>query len=213
MRVVPLAVSTWTFPARLSLLVAGLFLYGLALRMMLDAHVGLAPWEAFHQGVTRVLPLSIGVVSILTGALIVAVSWLTLRERPGLGTLLNVLGIGLFLDLLGPLVPNPTVLFAQWAQFLLGVLLLGLATGTYVAAGLGAGPRDGLVLALARRRGWPVAPLRSGVELVVLLLGWRLGGQVGLGTLVFALSIGPSMAFGLRLYGLNRGRAPVEPEN
>ncbi len=190
--------------ARLVLLLSGLFLYGLSLRMMLDAHVGTAPWEVLHVGVTRHLPLTVGVVSILTGAAIVAFTALRLRERVGLGTLLNVVLIGVFLDVLAPLIPDPTALGWRWAQFLLGVGLLGFATGAYVAAGLGAGPRDGLTLALNRLTGWPVPRIRSGVELLVLLLGWALGGPLGWGTLVFALTVGPAMGWGLALFGVGR---------
>nr|WP_246580720.1 membrane protein [Deinococcus aestuarii] len=181
-------------------------MYGLSLRLMLDARVGVAPWEVLHLGVTRHLPLSIGLVSILTGVLIVAFTALRLREPIGPGTVINVLLIGLFLDVLGPLVPDPVALAGRWAQFLLGVALLGLATGTYVAAGLGAGPRDGLILGLSRMTGWDVARVRTGIELAVLALGWALGGLVGWGTLVFALGSGPAMAAGLALYGLTRGQ-------
>ncbi|EYB69762.1 hypothetical protein DEIPH_ctg002orf0091 [Deinococcus phoenicis] len=217
-RSAPLAALTrLPLAGRYGLLVSGLFLYGLSLRLMLDARVGLAPWEAFHLGVTRQLPLSIGLVSILTGVLVAAFTALRLRERIGPGTVINVLLIGLFLDLLGPLVPDPASLPARWVQFVLGVALLGLATGTYVAAGLGAGPRDGLVLGLSRVTGWPVARVRTGTELLVLGLGWLLGGLVGWGTLVFALGSGPAMSVGLGLYGLGRGGnretapVPVQP--
>ncbi|GGL80637.1 membrane protein [Deinococcus aerolatus] len=189
---------------RLALLLTGLFLYGLSLRMMLDARVGVAPWEVLHVGLTRHLPLTVGVVSVLTGAAIVAFTALRLRERIGLGTVLNVVLIGVFLDVLAPLIPDPSALGWRWAQFGLGVLLLGFATGAYVAAGLGAGPRDGLTLALRRVTGWPVPRIRSGVELAVLLLGWAMGGPLGWGTLVFALAVGPAMGWGLGLFGLGR---------
>lgn len=190
--------------ARLALLLTGLFLYGLSLRMMLDANVGTAPWEVLHVGLTHHLPVTVGVVSILTGAAIVAFTALRMRERVGLGTLLNVVLIGVFLDVLAPLVPNPATFGWRWAQFLLGIVLLGFATGAYVAAGLGAGPRDGLTLALRRLTGWPVPRIRTGVEVTVLLVGWALGGPLGLGTLVFALAVGPAMGWGLRLFGVGK---------
>ncbi|QFP76364.1 YitT family protein [Deinococcus sp. AJ005] len=190
--------------ARFVLLLTGLFLYGLSLRMMLDANVGTAPWEVLHVGVTRHLPLTVGVVSILTGAVIVAFTALRLKERIGLGTVLNVVLIGVFLDLLAPLIPNPVAWGWQWVQFLLGVGLLGFATGAYVAAGLGAGPRDGLTLALNRLTGWPVPRIRSVVEVAVLLVGWALGGPLGWGTLVFALTVGPAMGWGLGLFGVGK---------
>lgn len=211
-RPAPLAAAArLPLPGRYALLVFGLALYGLSLRLMLDARVGVAPWEAFHLGVTRHLPLSIGLVSVLTGVLIVALTRLRLREPIGPGTVLNVLLIGLFLDVLGPLVPDPATLPGRWVQFVLGVALLGLATGTYVAAGLGAGPRDGLILGLSRVTGWKVAQVRSGIELAVLALGWVLGGQVGWGTLAFALTSGPAMSAGLALYGLRRGGPGTPP--
>lgn len=190
--------------ARLTLLLAGLLLYGLSLRLMLDAGVGTAPWEVLHVGLTRHLPLTVGLAGILTGAAIVAFTALGLRERVGLGTLLNVVLVGLFLDLFGPLIPSPTALGWSWAQFLLGVVLLGLATGAYVAAGLGAGPRDGLTLALNRLTRWPVPRVRTGVEIAVLLIGWALGGPLGWGTLVFALAVGPAMGWGLGLFGVGK---------
>ncbi|WP_084542844.1 YczE/YyaS/YitT family protein [Deinococcus murrayi] len=171
-RPAPLAAATrLPTPGRYGLLVFGLALYGFALRLMLEARVGVAPWEAFHLGVTQHLPLTLGTASILTGVLIVGFTALFLRERMGPGTVLNVLLIGLFLDLLAPLVPRPPGILARWLQFVFGVGLLGLATGTYVAAGLGAGPRDGLVLGLSRRTGWDVARVRGGIELLVLALG------------------------------------------
>lgn len=191
-------------PARLALLLSGLFLYGLSLRMMLDARVGVAPWEVLHVGLTRHLPLTVGLAGILTGAVIVAFTASALRERAGLGTLLNVVLVGLFLDLLAPLVPDPAALGWRWAQFGLGTLLLGLATGAYVAAGLGAGPRDGLTLALGRVTGWPVPRVRTGLEVAVLLLGWALGGPLGWGTLAFALAAGPAMGWGLGLFGVGK---------
>lgn len=208
----PLAPLTRTgLPGRYALLLTGLFLYGLSLRMMLDARVGVAPWEVLHVGVTHHLPLSVGLVSILVGLLIVTFTALHLRERIGTGTLLNVLLIGVFLDVLAPLIPNPSELLCRWVQFLLGVGLLGFATGAYVAAGLGAGPRDGLTLGLNRVYGWPVPTVRTVVELVVLLVGWLLGGPIGLGTLVFALTVGPAMGVGLGLFGLKRSEVKTTP--
>lgn len=182
------------------LLLGGLLCYGLSLRLMIDAHVGVSPWDVFHIGISRKTGLSVGQVSILVGAVLVAFTTLGLRERVGPGTVLNVILIGLVLDWLAPLSPHPTFWPWQWAQFGLGLLLIGFATGAYVSAGMGAGPRDSLMLGLSRVLGWPVGRIRTGVELVVLLLGTLLGGPVGLGTLAFALVVGPSVAWGLRLF-------------
>ena len=189
---------------RLLLLLAGLLGYGLSLRLMLEARVGVAPWEVFHLGLSDHTGLSVGQVSILVGLALLAYTRLKLREPLGVGTLLNVLLIGVFLDALAPLVQTPGTPLGRWAQFLLGVALLGLATGAYVGAGLGAGPRDGLMLGLNRVSGWPVARIRTAVELVVLAAGTALGGPLGWGTLVFALLAGPSMAWGLGLFGVGK---------
>lgn len=194
----------WPFGARFALLIFGLFLYGLAIRLMLNAGVGLSPWDTFHQGLARRAGFTVGEASILAGLVVLAFGWLWLRVRPGLGSVLNMLLIGVFIDLLAFLAPHPAFLVGRWAQFALGVALMGLATGTYIASGMGAGPRDGLVIGLGARYGWPVGRVRTGLELLVLLAGVLLGGQVGWGTLAFALGIGPAMSFGLRLYGLER---------
>ncbi|MFC4638526.1 YczE/YyaS/YitT family protein [Deinococcus hohokamensis] len=202
----PLASLTRLRPAgQYLLLLSGLVLYGLSLRLMLNAGIGVAPWDVFHVGVTRWLPLSVGQVSILSGLVLVLYTSLNLRERVGPGTILNVLVIGLVMDLLSEAVPHPTQLAWQGLQFALGVGLIGLATGAYVGAGLGAGPRDSLMLGLQRRHGWPVVRIRTGVELAVLLAGVLLGGPVGWGTLAFALMVGPSVGFGLGLFGLRGG--------
>lgn len=204
-RAAPLArTRDWNFPARLALLLFGLLLYGLAIRLQVDAAVGLAPWDTFHQGLSRRTGLSFGAASIVVGVVLVALAWLTLRVKPGLGGVLNMLLVGLFIDLLAPVTPHPEGLVARWAQFAFGVLLIGLATGTYIASRMGAGPRDGTVLGLAKRFALPVGHVRTGVELLVLLSGFLLGGQVGLGTLAFALGVGPAMTLGMRLYGLER---------
>lgn len=167
---------------------------------MMDAHVGVAPWEVLHIGISGKTGLSVGQISILVGAVLVAFTALGLRERVGPGTVLNVIVIGLVLDWLAPVTPDPTFWPWQWAQFGAGLLLLGLATGAYVSAGMGAGPRDSLMLGLSRVTGWPAGRIRTGVELLVLLLGALLGGPAGAGTLAFALAVGPSVGWGLRLF-------------
>lgn len=187
-------------PKRWALLLGGLFLYGLSLRLMIDAHVGVAPWDVLHLGLSGKTGLSVGQVSIAVGAVIVAATSLGLREKTGIGTVLNVLLIGLFIDWLAPLIPNPEPLPLRWLQFGAGVLLIGLATGAYIGAGMGAGPRDGLMLGLQRLTGWPVASIRTGVELAVFAAGVALGGPLGWGTLAFALGVGPSVAWGLRVF-------------
>lgn len=197
----------WPFAARFALLVLGLFLYGFAIRLMLDANVGLSPWDAFHQGFARRAGISVGQASILAGVVVLGLGWLWLRVKPGLGSVMNMLLIGVFIDLLAPLSPHPALFLTQWGQFALGVLLMGLATGTYIASRMGAGPRDGLVIGLSGRYGFPVGRVRTGVELLVLLTGVLLGGHAGWGTLAFALAIGPAMSVGMGVYGLQRKKS------
>lgn len=197
-RALPSSSVGWT--GRWLLLLGGLFCYGLSLRLMIDSHLGASPWDVFHLGLSHKTGLSVGQVSILVGAVLVALTGFGLRERVGVGTVLNVILIGLVLDWLAPVMPHPTFWPWQWAQFGAGLLLLGLATGAYVSAGMGAGPRDGLMLGLSRVTGWPAGRIRTGVELLVLLLGALLGGPAGAGTLAFALAVGPSVGWGLRLF-------------
>lgn len=200
-------VAGWPLTARLGLLLVGLLLYGLGLRLMIDAGVGVAPWDVLHTGLASRLPLTVGQAGIATGLLVVSLSRLLLRQPIGLGTVLNAVLIGLFVDTFAFL-PQPQSLPLRWAELLAGTALVGLATGTYVAAGLGAGPRDGLVLGLARVANLPVAAVRIAIELSVLALGWWLGGSLGLGTATFALLSGPAMAWGMGLYRLHRPTSP-----
>ncbi len=181
-------------------------LFGFSLAAMLRAGVGLGPWDVFHEGLALRTPLSIGQGMIATGITLLAFSWGVARIRPGFGTVMNMLVVGLWVDafLTLPLLPAPATWPAGAALFGAGLLLNGAATGFYLTAGLGAGPRDGFALGLARLLGTTVSRSRTLVEVCVLALGYVLGGTVGVGTLVFALSIGPLMQAGLRLF------APLE---
>lgn len=168
---------------------------------MLRSQLGLGPWDAFHVGISRLTPLSIGVASIVTGLAILAGSRL-LGVRPGVGTVANMVLIGVFIDILLPLVPAARGWAMGLAYYLPAVLVVGLCTGMYIAARLGSGPRDGLMLALAARTGWPVRRVRTLIELSALGAGWAMGGQVGVGTLLFAATVGPAAQWGLRLFGV-----------
>lgn len=191
------------FSLRLLQLNVGLVLYGLSLTFMLEANVGLGPWDVFHQGVALRTPLTIGQVMVLAGVTLVIYSSLAARQRPGLGTLLNMLLIGIWVDafLAMPGFPHATGWVQGAAFFALGLVLNGVATGLYITAGLGAGPRDGFALGLSRTLKVSVGRARTGVEIVVFVLGWILGGTVGLGTIAFALGIGPLMQVSLRAFG------------
>lgn len=175
--------------ARLSRLALGLGLYGVSEALMLAPAVGVDPWDVFHTGLARITGIPVGTVLILVGAAVLLL-WIPLRQRPGLGTLANVLVIGGVVDLILGALPVPQELWLRWAMFLAGVLLNALATGLYIGAGLGPGPRDGLTTGWAAR-GRSIRVVRTGIELSALAAGWLLGGDVGLGTIVYALAIGP----------------------
>ena len=196
--------AQWPLVARFALLNIGLVLYGVSLASMIQAGVGLAPWDALHVGLSHVLPLTVGQASIGAGAVALATAYFWLRVPVGVGSALNMVLIGVYLDQFRRHIPTPPVLWGEWALFLGGVLGVGLATGTYIASGFGAGPRDSVVIGLHNKTGWPVRYLRSGIELTVLGLGWLLGAHIGWGTLVFAITIGPAMSVGMGLWGLKR---------
>lgn len=175
---------------RLGQLYAGLVLYGLSLAMMVRADLGLDPWDVLHQGIADRTGLSFGTVVILTGALVLLL-WIPLRQAPGVGTVSNVIVIGLAADAALAVLSTPDSLALRVALVAGGVVLNGLATAGYIGAGLGPGPRDGLMTGWVARRGGSVRAVRTSIEVAVLAAGWLLGGTVGLGTVLYALSIGP----------------------
>jgi len=181
---------------------AGLALFGFSIALQLRAGVGLGPWDVFHQGLSLRTPLSVGQAMILAGFTVLAFSALVAKVRPGLGTVLNMLVIGSWVDLFlaWPAFPRAGGYLDGGAMFAIGVVLNGTATGLYLTAGLGAGPRDGFALALAKLLQVTVRRARTLVEVVVVTSGWLLGGSVGVGTIVFALSIGPIMQTSLRRF-------------
>jgi uncharacterized membrane protein YczE len=175
---------------RLSQLYAGLVLYGASMALQIRAGLGLDPWDVFHQGVADRTGLSFGTVVILTGA-VVLLGWVPLRQRPGVGTISNVLVIGVAVDATLALMPGAGSAPVAVAMLLAGVGLNGVASGAYIGAGLGPGPRDGLMTGLVRRTGGSIRAVRMTIEVAVLVAGAALGGTVGVGTVVYALSIGP----------------------
>ena len=174
----------------------GLVLCGLGIASMVVADLGLGPWDVLHQGISSRTPIPIGTVGILVG-LLVLLGWLPLRERPGTGTVLNVIVIGVVIDLTLLVLPVPSALWVRVVAMLAGPVLFAVGSGFYIGAGLGAGPRDGLMTGMSRRYGWAVGPVRLGIEVVVLVVGFLLGGTAGVGTLVFATTIGPMVAAAL----------------
>ena len=184
---------------RIAQLWIGLAFYGISMDLMVRADLGLDSWDVLHQGLSELTGLSMGMIVNLVG-LAVLVGWIPLRERPGFGTLSNALMVGTVFDLVLPLVPAPHALAIRIAMVLAAVGLCGLATGMYISVGWGAGPRDGLMVGIARRTGWSVRLTRTAMELTVLGAGWLLGGSVGIATVVFALLIGPASQLSLRAF-------------
>jgi uncharacterized membrane protein YczE len=174
---------------RLTQLFAGLVLYGFSDALMLLAGLGVDPWDVFHQGLSRRFGLGVGTWAIIVGLVVLAL-WIPLRQRPGFGTLSNVIVVGSVIDLCLATMPAPHGLASRTVVLLSGVFLNGVATGAYIGAGLGPGPRDGLMTGLAAR-GHSIRVVRTALELTVLVSGWLLGGTVGIGTVVYALAIGP----------------------
>jgi uncharacterized membrane protein YczE len=177
-------------PRRFVQLLVGLFLYGIADAMMVQAHVGVAPWDVLSLGLVKQTGLPFGLFQNIVG-LVVLLFWIPLRQRPGLGTVLNVLLVGTSAQVGLGFVPRPTELWLQIALFAGGLLLLAVSTGLYIGARFGPGPRDGLMTGIHRRTGWRIWIVRTAIEVTVLLIGWALGGDFGPGTIVFALLIGP----------------------
>ncbi|MGY9370842.1 membrane protein YczE [Citrobacter sp.] len=175
---------------RLLQLFIGLTLYGVSTAMFVRADLGADPWNVFHLGVANLLSMNIGVVIIAVGVLVL-LAWIPLRQRPGFGTLSNVVMIGLAADVALVVIPGFESLLARSGLLVSAVILNALATSLYIGAGFGAGPRDGLMTGIHARTGWPVRRIRTAIEVSVLLIGWLLGGTVGVGTVLYALAIGP----------------------
>jgi uncharacterized membrane protein YczE len=196
-------------PRRLVQLYVGLLLYGLAGALQVRSGLGLDPWDVFHQGLARHLGLAIGTLVIIVGAAVLLL-WIPLRQRPGLGTLSNVVLIGLSMNWSLALLPNSAPLGVRIAEMAGGILLCGVATGMYIGASFGPGPRDGLMTGLARVTGGSIRLVRTGIELTVLAAGWLLGGTVGIGTVAFALAIGPLAQIFLPIFKVET--TAVEPD-
>ena len=176
----------------------GLWLFGTGEALIIDASLGQSPWTVLADGLAQTLNMTIGQTTFLT-SVIVLLLWIPLKRKPGLGTVMNILVIAVAIDVMIPILPSPENVVAQSVQVLLGILLTGIASALYITCNVGAGPRDGLMTGLNERTGVRVGRVRTGIEVVVLAIGWLLGGAVGVGTLLFALLIGQSVAisFGL----------------
>ncbi len=175
---------------RLPRCIGGLACFGFGIACIVKARLGLAPWDVFHQGLSDLTGLSLGLMIEGVGLLLLLL-WIPLRQRPGLGTILNAIEIGLVADLGNTLFPATNSLVARWAYLAAGLLIIGIGSGFYIGSGLGTGPRDGLMVGLNRRFGWSIRRARTTVELLALAAGIALGGPVGIGTLAVAFGIGP----------------------
>ncbi|NEA38444.1 hypothetical protein [Streptomyces sp. SID11385] len=197
-----------SLPRRLVHLYGGLLLFGFSDGLLVLSGLGVEPWNLFHQGIARHTGLSIGTVAIIVGALVLLLWW-PLRQRPGLGTVSNVFLVGLSMDWTLALLPSAHSWPARLSVLLAGVLLNGVATGLYISARFGPGPRDGLMTGLHRRTGRSLRLCRTGVEVAVGVVGIVLGGTLGIGTVLYALAIGPLAQFFLRVFALP---APPPPD-
>ena len=177
-------------PRRLTQLALGLVLYGATLAMLIRSTLGNAPWDVLHQGLAEHLPITIG-QAVIVMSLVVLLLWLPLREYPGVGTIANAIVVGLTADVVLAVLPAPDELVVRVLLLVGGVVGNGLATALYIGSQLGPGPRDGLMTGLHRRTGFPILAVRTALEVTVVAIGWVLGGVVGLGTLAYALAIGP----------------------
>jgi uncharacterized membrane protein YczE len=182
---------------RAAMLMIGLALYGFSMGLMVRAGLGLDPWDVFHQGLSRYTGWTIGTASAIVGVAVL-LAWIPLRNRPGIGTIANVIIIAITVDATLAVLPAPSAMPVRIAMMLFAVVLNAFATVLYIGAGLGPGPRDGLMTGLVARTGLSVRLIRTGIEATVLATGWMLGGTVGVGTVIYALGIGPLVQLFLR---------------
>ena len=186
--------SLGTSVKRWAKLLIGFACFGFSIAFMKQANFGLGPWDVLSDGLAELTGMRFGTVSIVIG-IVVLLLWIPIREKPGLATVLNVLLVGAFANVTLAIVQSPSGAFLRSLWFVTGLILAGLGTVLYLGTRLGAGPRDGLMLGLSRRNGWSVSRTRTALEVLVLIVGWVLGGAVGIGTIIFALTIGPTIQF------------------
>ncbi len=195
---------------RLLQLYIGLVLYSVSTALFVHANLGADPWDVFHLGVAKQLGISFGTVIILTGAAVLLL-WIPIRQMPGLGTVSNVIVLGLAADATLAVLPPLESMVARSALLAGAIVLNAIATGMYIGAGFGPGPRDGLMTGLHARTGWSLRGIRTAIELSVLLIGWLLGGKFGVGTVIYALSIGPLIQLCLPWFSQPVSRNAVSP--
>jgi uncharacterized membrane protein YczE len=186
-------------PRRIAQLLIGLFLYGIGIAFIIRGVIGAAPWDVLSQGISMHLPLSFGVITIIVSGLVLLV-WIPIRQKPGVGTILNAVLVGPSADIGFLLIPETDILGLRVVFVIIGLTTLAAATGLYIGAHFGPGPRDGLMTGLHRVTGRPIWMVRTALEVTVVVIGWLLGGIVGLGTVAFALLVGPMCQFFMRVF-------------
>lgn len=203
--------SRWrTGPGTFVVLIVGLWLFGTGEAMLVDATLGNAPWTVFAQGIAVRTGITIGLATFAT-SVVVLLMWIPLREKPGLGTVANAIVIALALQVMIGVLPTPESVGWRLVQVVAGIVLVGVGSGLYLTTNLGPGPRDGLMTGIHERTGIAVTPVRLSIEVVVLAVGWVLGGTVGVGTVLFAVLIGPSVGYGLTWVGWIAGSRQESP--
>lgn len=188
---------------RLAQLLVGLFLYGVGIALIVRGELGVAPWDVLTQGIAKQTGWSFGLITTVTSAVVLLI-WIPIRQKPGFGTIMNALLVGLFADVGLWLIPSGLDLWVRALLLPAGIVVLAIATGLYIGAHFGPGPRDGLMTGLHRVTGWKIWIVRTGIEVVVLAAGWLLGGNVGIGTLAFALLIGPLCGVTIPFFAIKR---------
>lgn len=196
--------SNRSLSLRLLILIFGLFVYGLGVAMTVHASLGIAPWDVFAQGISIQTGLSFGVSTVVVSALVL-LAWIPLKVRPGIGTIANAILIGLFADFWLVILPDTSIYWQRLLIFLVGVVVVAIATGLYISSALGSGPRDGLMQGTANALDKPFWMIRTGYEGTVLTLGALMGGQVREGTLIFALSIGYLVQLSMKFFKIPKG--------
>ena len=190
---------------RLARCTFGLALFAVGISLQMNANIGAPPWDVFHQGVSKQTEISVGKVIVMTGFILLLL-WIPLKQKPGLGTILNALEIGLVADLALAIIPEPSNILIRLVMAALGIVVVAVGTGFYIGSALGPGPRDGLMTGLAKR-GIPIRIGRTAIEVTVLIVGLVLGGQVGVATFAFAFGVGPLVHFFLPRLAISSGNA------
>lgn len=204
--------SSRRLPRRIAQLLVGLLMYGIGIAFIVRGAIGAAPWDVLTQGISRHVPLSFGVITIIISAVVLLI-WIPIRQRPGIGTILNAVLVGPAADLGFLLIPVVDELWVRVLYFVIGLTGLAAATGLYIGAHFGPGPRDGLMTGLHRVLGQPIWVVRTALEVTVVAIGWLLGGNVGVGTVAFALLVGPMCQYFLRIFDVplpGKRRAPKD---